>query len=94
MDGETVKAGAETAFLIIKDWDGSWRATTQVAEELTISREAFRHDVKTGCREIYELLAEDDLANAIANRISESNRPDSQRTAEAIRHALADRDIL
>lgn len=94
MDGEVVKAGAETAFVIIKDWDGSWRATTQVSEDLTISREAFRHDIKTGCREIYEFLAEDDFASTIASKISESNVPDSQRTAQAIRHALADRDIL
>ena len=94
MEGETVKASAETAFVIIKDWDGSWRATAQVASDLTISREAFRHDVKSGCREIYELLAEDDLANTLAAKISESTATDSQRTAQAIRHALADRDIL
>jgi hypothetical protein len=91
---EEIKAEAETAFLIIKEWDGSWRATTQVSEHLTVQREAFRHDVKSGAREIYELLAEDDLANTLANKISENNVSDSQRTAQAIRHALADRDIL
>lgn len=91
---DEVKAEAETAFFIIKEWDGSWKAITDIPEDFTIQRAAFRHDVKTGCREIYELLAEDDLANTLASKILESNMPDSQRTAQAIRHALADREIL
>jgi predicted RNase H-related nuclease YkuK (DUF458 family) len=91
---DEIKPDAETAFFIVKELDGSWKAMTDIPEAFTIQREAFRHDVKTGCREIYELLAEDDLANSISSKILESNTPDSQRTAQAIRHALADREIL
>jgi hypothetical protein len=42
---EEVKAEAETAFLIIKEWDGSWRATTQLSEHLTLHREIVREHV-------------------------------------------------
>lgn len=91
---DEIKAEAQTAFFIIKEWDGSWRAVTEIPESFTIQREALRHDVKTGCREIYELLAEDDLARTIAGKLLETNMTDSQRASQAIRHALADRDIL
>jgi len=89
-----VQAGAETAFIVIRDWDGSWRATTKFDEVFTISREATRADIKLGCREMHEFLAEDDLASVVAFKIMTSNSSDSQRTTDAIRHALQDRDIL
>jgi hypothetical protein len=94
IDTANVKADAETAFILVKQWDGSWSVLTDVSTEFTIDRESFRHDVKTGCREMYEFLADDDLATHLASKLSSFNRSDSQRTSEAIRHALTERDIL
>lgn len=89
-----VKGEAETAFILVKQWDGSWSVLTDMSHTFTIDREAFRHDVKTGCREMYEFLADDDLATHLASKLSSLNQSDSQRTSEAIRHALTERDIL
>ena len=88
------QAGADTAFMIIKDWDGSWRATTKFEDVSTISREANRSDIKLGCKEMFDFLSEDDLASLIVFKLLTSNSSDSQRATDAIRHALQDRDIL
>jgi hypothetical protein len=94
VDTASVKAHAETAFILVKQWDGSWTVLTDMSNAFTIDREAYRHDVKTGCREMYEFLADEDLASHLASKLSHQNQTDSQRTSEAIRHALTERDIL
>jgi len=88
------KADVETAFILVKHWDGTWSVSTDMAQSFTIDRESFRHDVKTGCREMYDFLSDDDLATHLASKLSHLNRSDSQRTSEAIRHALTEREIL
>lgn len=88
------RADTETAFILAKQWDGSWLVITDMSQTFTIERESQRHDVKTGCREMYEFLADEDLATHIVNKLSSANRSDSQRTSEAIRHALTEREIL
>ena len=87
-------ADAETAFIIIKDKDGKWKATVDVASAFTIERPATRIDVKSGTREIYEFLSEDDIARYTAARIAAQNQTDTQRATDGVRQALSDRDIL
>lgn len=86
------KAGAETAFLMIKDWDGTWKATTDVSLALTIERRANRTDVKTACRDIHDFLDHVDLATIVASKISAQNMSDTERAAQSVRQALSDRD--
>ena len=83
---------AETGFLVYRESDGSWTATTDITMALTISREATGSDVKTGCREIYEAFAQTDLAFAIAERVQQTLSPQEQTTADAIRNALHERN--
>ena len=90
----TSAADAETAFIVIKDKDGNWKATVDVAASFTIERPATRTDVKTGTREIHDFLTEDDIARYTASRIAAANQTDTQRATEGVRQALADRDIL
>jgi hypothetical protein len=87
-------ADAETAFIVIKGKDGTWKATVDVASIFTIERPANRLDVKTGTREIHEFLSEDDIARYTAARISAQNQTDTERATEGVRQALSDRDIL
>lgn len=99
MDNEIVesvaeKAHAETAFILLKQWDGSWTVLTDLSNTFTVDHEAYRHEVKTGCREMYEFLADEDLASHLVSKLSAHNMTDSQRTSEAIRHALTEREIL
>jgi hypothetical protein len=83
---------AETAFLVYREADGSWTATTDITMSLAITREATGSDVKTGCREIYEAFAQTDLAFAISSLIQEKLSPQEQTTADYIRNALQDRN--
>jgi hypothetical protein len=93
-DVAEIPADAETAFIVIKNQDGTWKATVDVASTFTIERPASRSDVKSGTREIYEFLSEDDIARYTAARISAENQTDTQRATEGVRQALSDRDIL
>ena len=82
---------AETGFFVYRESDGSWTATTDMVPR-DLQREAQAGDVKTGCREIFEAFAQNDLATAIAERINISLPSESETTAEAIRNALRDRN--
>lgn len=86
------KAAADTAFLMIKDWDGTWKATTDVSMALTIERRANRNDVKTACRDIHEFLSNVDLATIVVSKISAQNMTDTERAAQSVRQALSDRE--
>lgn len=88
------RSDAETAFIVVKHWDGSWSTNTDLTQTFTVDRPAYRHDVKTGCREMYDFLSDDDTASLILSKFLEHSKPDSQRTADAIRHALTEREIL
>ena len=89
---ELEKAAADTAFLMIKDWDGTWKATTDVSMALTIERRANRNDVKTACHDIHAFLDNVDLATIIASKLSAPNVSDTERAAQSVRQALSDRE--
>jgi hypothetical protein len=89
---ELAKPDADTAFLVIKDWDGTWKATTDVSMALTIERRANRNDVKTACRDIHGFLENVDLAAIIASKLSAPNVSDTERAAQSVRQALSDRE--
>ena len=82
---------ADTGFIIYRESDGSWTATTNFENIIPISREAQMNDVKTGCRELFEAFAQNDLASAIADKLNDKLPQEEQTTAEAIRNALLDR---
>lgn len=93
MTDEVVIPQADTAFLVYREDDGSWTATTEIDKALLIRREATGLDVKTGCREIFETFAQNDLAFAISSLIVEKSSKQEQTTADAIRDALHGRNI-
>ena len=91
---EDIKPDAETAFLVVKEFDGSWSATANINAPLIITRPALRADIKAGSREVSDFLVEDDLANTLLGKIQQNNISDSSQRATEIRNALSDRNIL
>lgn len=81
----------ETGFFVYRETDGSWTATTDLESVPTFNRDATAHDVKSGCREIFEAFAQNDLAFAIADKLNQRLPAESETTADAIRNALQDR---
>lgn len=84
----------ETAFIVVKRNDGSFFAYTDFGLELDINRIASRNDIKLGCREIFELIDSDDLANLVISKMPQPEVAESERTASSIRQALSDKGIL
>ena len=89
---EVERPTADTAFLMIKDWDGTWKATTDVSMAFTIERRATRNDVKAACHDIHAFLDHVDLAAIIASKLSAPNVSDTERAAQSVRQALSDRE--
>jgi hypothetical protein len=90
---EEQKPDAETAFIMVKQ-EGVWKASTDLSMTLLVERASTRNDIKTGTRDIYKFLSDDDLSNMVAAKIIASNKTDSERATEGVRQALSDRDIL
>ena len=91
---DELKPDAETAFLVVKEFDGSWSATADISAAMVISRAALRSDIKAGSREVSDFLIEDDLANTLLGKLQQSNGSDSSQRATEIRNALSDRNIM
>jgi len=85
---------AETAFIMIKQFNGTWRASTDLTTALLVERSSTRADIKGGTRDIYNFLADDDLASMVASKILASTSTDTERATQGVRQALSDRDIL
>lgn len=57
---------AETAFIIMKAHDGSWKVTSDVLTPFAIDRVANRSDVRLGTSEISNLVTYQDIAAIVA----------------------------
>lgn len=62
----------ETAFIVMKNKDGSWGVTSDVTQPFAIDRVASRADVRIGTTEIKHLLSHQDLAALVAATLKAS----------------------
>lgn len=84
-----------TAFLIVMRKDGSFFATADLAEPVSIERAANRQDMKHGCQDILDIINYSDQANMTAGLIMELSKPKEEETVSgSIREALDERGIL
>ena len=56
---------ATTAFLVIRRFDGSFYATTNLAQEFDIERDATVADVNQGCQEVAATIQRDMLRTVL-----------------------------
>lgn len=80
-----------TAFLVIKDADGSWLVTTDLTKEFAIDVLATRQDIRIGCQEIANVVQQQDLALTVISLLNENSQPDSQQVAAKMRDAISRR---
>ena len=84
-----------TAFLIVRRQDGSFFATPDLSEVISIEQTASRQDIKHGCRDILDIINYSDEANMTADLILQALAPKEEETvAGSIREALDERGIL
>lgn len=89
---EEPKNLSDCGFIVYRELDGSWTATTDFVNLQIMRREATGFDIKTGCRELFEAFAQNDLAAAISDRMAQKSMTESQTTAAAVRNALLGRN--
>jgi hypothetical protein len=70
-----------TAFLMIKDADGTWRVTTDVATPIKAQAQATRLDIRIGCQEIARIIDQQDTAANVVTLLVQNFSTDSQREA-------------
>jgi hypothetical protein len=68
-----------TAFLMIKDTDGTWRVTTDLATPITAEAQATRLDIRIGCQEIANIITQQDIAANVVTLLVENFSADNQR---------------
>ena len=84
-----------TAFLIVRRQDGTFYATADLGEAITVERAATRQDMKHGCRDILDIINYADEASVTAEVILDLLKPPAEETiAGSIREALDERGIL
>lgn len=68
-----------TAFLMIKDADGTWRVTTDLATPIQVENQATRLDIRIGCQEIANIITQQDIAANVVTLLVENFSTDTQR---------------
>lgn len=56
------KINVETAFIVVKGLDGSYKAITDLQTPLELAREAVRGDIKAASSELLDALRRDEIA--------------------------------
>ena len=62
-----------TAFLMIKEGDGAWRVSTDLKAPFNVEGQATRLDIRIGCQEIANVVAQQDLAAVVVNTLISLN---------------------
>jgi hypothetical protein len=84
-----------TAFLIVRRHDGTFYATADLGETISVDRVANRQDMKHGCRDILDIINYSDEASVTAGVLLDLLKPPAEETvAGSIREALDERGIL
>jgi hypothetical protein len=81
----------ETAFIVMKSADGSWRVTSDLGTPFAISASPSRSDVRIGCQEIARIIEQQDLASLVLEAIEQNSMTDSQRISASMRDAVSRR---
>jgi hypothetical protein len=78
MSEETKTPNAETAFVVVKNLDGTYRLLDSLSNEIVLSRKASRLDIKLAAGEIYNSISNAETAEAVMSLIARSQQAQSQ----------------
>ena len=70
----------ETAFIMIKEADGSWRVATDLTATFEVAGIATRQDIRIGCQEIARVIDQQDQAALTIQLLSENLGTDTPKT--------------
>lgn len=84
----------DTAFIMVKDVNGTYTAFTDVTIPLEIANTPTRQDIKTACLEILDSIRRDDIVMSIMAQIAQKPQDSIEEATSSVRQALEERDIL
>lgn len=84
----------ETAFIIIKGFDGTYHAISELGSAFTVERTANRADMHRACQELLGMMDAERVADAVLAKMGQNDPENSQRKVDAIRQSLVNRNIL
>lgn len=67
-----LKGEHETAFMMIKGWDGNWTASPVMDKPFTIERTATAQDIGEGIKEMADFIDRELLATHIAAKLRDT----------------------
>ena len=88
----TIKA--QTAVLIIKEPDGSFKAMNDLTVELELDYTATRQDIKTACQEVLDAINRDAVSETVLAKLSSLSMNSTDKALASVRQALSDKGIL
>ena len=88
------KIDFETAFIVVKAFDGSFHVLTELGAAFTVDRLSDRTDIKQACTDLLDSMTAERVALAVLSKIGQNSTEDSQRKVDAIRQSLITRNIL
>ena len=75
---ESEKPQGVTAFIIIKNPDGSWYATADLSQHLLVERKASLDDIKHGCQDVVDSMFQTNIAYQVMDMVKNHlNRPET-----------------
>lgn len=82
---------AETAFIVVREFDGSYRATADLEQAFIVNRVANLNDIRQASRDLLDKITEDSIAETVANKLAGMRSTDSERATKSIKEALEGR---
>lgn len=81
-------ASYDTAFIIIRAFDGTFYVTNQLDVKFTVERNANRNDMRQGFRDLLETMATEQVIQGVLAKMAQSSSEDSQPNEAEIRQPL------
>lgn len=78
MSEETKTPNAETAFVVVKGLDGTYKLLDSLSDEIVLSRKPSRLDIKLAAGEIYNSISNAETAEAVMSLIARSQQAQNQ----------------
>lgn len=89
---EAKKPDLETAFIVVKDFEGRYLVTNDLGVTLTVERRANGNDMRQGFRDLLETMATEQVIQGVLARLQKSSPEDSQPNEAEIRQSLPEEE--
>lgn len=81
----------ETAFIVLKNENGSWSVMPDLTTPFVAERVTTRLEIQQACQYVTNAIHLQDVSSMVVNMLAQNSSEDSQRVSAAVRDALGKR---